>query len=123
MARNAAAVLCLLLLLPSCTVIEIHGAGSARTTARLGVLKLVPEEGARAVFYRSRGLGVVPGLNGVTLGYAREDAAAIYTGSECRIVIFELPDDLAANAFWQDFITQNRDVCYFGEKGHGLTAN
>jgi hypothetical protein len=122
MARNAVVALCLLLL-PSCTLIEIHGAGPTHTTARLGVLKLVPEDGARAVFYRSRGLGVVPGLNGATLGYAREDVAAVYARSECRIVIFELPDDVAANTFWQDLITQNRDVCYIGEEGHELAAN
>jgi hypothetical protein len=73
--------------LPACTIVQVQGA-TPSTSLHLGVVKFVPDAGARSVSYRIRGVGIVPTTNGMTLGYAREEAVLAYHPEDCRIVVF-----------------------------------
>lgn len=76
--------------LSGCTIVRIDGPAQV-TRVYPGVLTIAPEAGDAMIAYRSRGLGLVPGRNGVTLGYADETVVALGSADECRIVLFE-PD-------------------------------
>jgi hypothetical protein len=76
--------------LSGCTIVRIDGPAQV-TRVYPGVLTISPEAGEAMVAYRSRGLGLVPGRNGITLGYADETVVALGREDECRVVLFE-PD-------------------------------
>lgn len=80
------------LLATGCTVVHINS-GEVVTSSRFGVLEIRPAAGARLVAIKTRGLGIVPGLNGTTIGYSDEDVALVYDENDCRVVILELPED------------------------------
>jgi len=79
----------------SCTIIELHGAERA-TLFKAGILHIAPHAGAGSVSYRATGVGLVPGLNGLTVGFSREDAVLVFDPDDCRTIIFESPPDAAA---------------------------
>jgi hypothetical protein len=74
----------------ACTVVRVDGPAEV-SRVYTGILKVAPAEGSAMVAYRTRGLGVVPGRNGLTIGYASETAVALGADDDCRIVLFE-PD-------------------------------
>jgi hypothetical protein len=94
-----------------CTVVNIHGA-APQTRVVTGVLRLAPADGARLVTYSAEGLGLVPGRNGATLGWAREKTALLFDDS-CRIVILELPSDREAIERWRTILARG-DMCIAG---------
>jgi hypothetical protein len=71
----------------ACTTIEVEGAQRV-VQRRFGVLAVVPDGDAQAVVLRTRGFGLVPSANGVTVGYRRETAAYFYEPTQCRVVLF-----------------------------------
>lgn len=79
-------------LLPACTIIQVSGADPS-TSLHFGVLKLEPAPGARSLSYRIQGFGLVPGHNGATLGFAREDVVLVFDPNDCRTIIFDAPDN------------------------------
>jgi hypothetical protein len=81
-------LLCLALVLSGCTVIHIEG-GERAFVPRFGVLRIEAPDGARTIVYRSTGLGLVPGRDGVTLGARTETVALVYAPDDCRIVLFQ----------------------------------
>lgn len=84
--------------LPACTIIEVQG-DRPSTSYHFGVLKISPAPGAGSVAYRSRGVGIVPGLSGLTVGYKSEDAVFVTDPDDCRIILFDRPHQaMAANA-------------------------
>lgn len=76
------------LCLSSCTIINIEGA-TRLTQLRPGILRIEPGEATRLIVYRTRGVGIVPGRNGVTVGAQIETAALVYAPEDCRMVLFE----------------------------------
>jgi hypothetical protein len=78
--------------LSACTIVQVQGADPS-TSVHFGVLRLDPAPGARSVSYRIRGVGLVPSLNGATLGIAREDVVLAYHPEDCRIVLFDWPTE------------------------------
>ena len=80
--------------LPACTIVQVQGA-SPSTTVHFGVLKIDPAPGARSISYSIRGVGLVPNLNGATLGFAREDVVLAYHPEDCRVVLFNWPEGSA----------------------------
>lgn len=104
------AVLAIALPVGGCTVITTGPKGRI-TSIRPGVLKLEPAPGAAMLAYRVRGLGVVPGRSGATLGWADEEAVVVYDKSRCGIVVFDQPDNEAAMAFWRKLVKERPDIC------------
>lgn len=81
---------CSALPLAACTIVHIEG--PAKVTRHYpGTLAIAPAEGSDMIVYRSRGVGLVPGLRGATLGYADETVVALQGEEACRIVLFD-PD-------------------------------
>lgn len=78
------------LCLSGCTIIHIEGTTRV-TQIRPGLLRVEPTEAARLIVYRSRGLGIVPGRNGLTFGAQIETAALVYAPDDCHMVLFD-PD-------------------------------
>jgi hypothetical protein len=78
--------------LTACTIVQVQGANPS-TSVHFGVLKIEPTPGARSISYRIRGVGLVPSLNGATLGVAREDVVLAYRPEDCRIVLFDWPTE------------------------------
>lgn len=91
----------------ACTVVEIHGASRA-TIVGLGVLRIESDPAAKALAYRVRGVGLVPTVNGITLGYAAQDAVLLTDPHDCRVVIFEQPDPRIMN-----LIGNADDICFY----------
>ena len=80
-----------------CTTIEISGA-SPLIERRFGLLRIEPADASTAIVIRSRGIGLIPTTDGVTVGYASQSTAYFYSLEQCRIVLF--PNTVAqANAF------------------------
>ena len=93
--RSLALCLCPLLL-SACTIVHIDGE-SRVSTVKFGVLRIEPKEGAKVIVYRAKGIGIVPGHSGVTLGASDETAALILSPDDCRIILFQpKPEDLDA---------------------------
>lgn len=100
-------------LLAACTIVRIDSGGDVKVSTHAGVLRIIPDErSSDFVAYRVRGLGVVPTRNGLTLGWAAEDAALVNDLSRCRIVIFAPPK--RADAPWRDLFVGREDICSTG---------
>ena len=98
------------LLLYGCTVIKIDGS-SKISSIRFGVLSIQPDPNSRVTVYQSMGFGLVPGRSGPTLGFLDEKAALVYNGEDCRIIIFKLPSDKAAQSKLFEIMKNSTDVC------------
>jgi hypothetical protein len=97
--------------LASCTVVHVDEGKVARS--RFGLLRIVPDERNGTLAYRSTGVGLVPGVDGATIGFKHE-AVVVAAGGDCRVVILELPDDPRTVALWRDILDRNPNVCIAG---------
>ncbi|OYY91168.1 MAG: hypothetical protein B7Y45_04020 [Sphingomonas sp. 28-66-16] len=102
-------------LLGGCTIVTV-GEGSRVTSIKPGILAIEPAPGAGMLAYRTRGLGVVPGRSGATLGWASEEAVLLYDRSRCSVVVFDQPKNAEAMAFWRKLAEERPDICLTGEK-------
>lgn len=106
------------MLLAGCTIVRVEGSGDVRVRAYPGVLRIVPDAQKQdVVAYRVRGIGLVPTRNGLTLGWAAEDAALMDDLSRCRILLFTLPKGEEA-AEWRRLLAGRDDICVAGGKSH-----
>ena len=104
-----------MLTLSGCTIVHLESSGRSEVHAYPGVVRItVDAQSSDMVAYRVRGLGLVPTRNGLTFGWAAEDAAMMSDLSRCRIVLFSLPGKGATDAEFRRLITRN-DVCIVGE--------
>lgn len=87
--RSVAGLFAVGLLSTGCTIVQVNGPARA-TVAKFGILKIEPEGDARLVTYRSSGVGLVPSVNGATLGISSETVAIVLHPEDCRLVIFEM---------------------------------
>jgi hypothetical protein len=108
MLRRAMMLLCAAFI-SGCTVIEVHGAQPS-TSYHFGVLRIAPAPEAGSVAYRARGVGFVPGLNGLTFGYRREDAVLVVDPNDCRLVVFDAAEGASTSAAGAVL----QDVCHPG---------
>ena len=70
-----------------CTTVRIEGA-QPRVERHFGVLRIAPDQNAEALVIRSRGFGLVPTTQGLTVGYRAETAAYLFDPTQCRVVLF-----------------------------------
>lgn len=96
-----------------CTSVQVTGAGRVNQTS-FGVLKIEVPEKAKFVAYELEGFGVIPGRTGISVGYKKETVALVYDRNDCRIVIFELPENQIDAELWQSILSQSKDVCFIG---------
>lgn len=83
-------------LLAGCTTVEVVGAKPTQRLLAFGVVKLKPDPAAGPVMLiSSQGFGIVPGADGVTLGYRKDSQAFISDPDKCRVIFFSAPSDLA----------------------------
>jgi len=78
-------------------------------------LKIEPSPGARSVSLRIRGVGIVPGTNGATIGFAQEEAILAYHPEDCRVVLFDLPRAEAERRAWVEQLG-DQALCQTGGK-------
>ncbi|MDO9487357.1 MAG: hypothetical protein Q7J32_03210 [Sphingomonadaceae bacterium] len=97
------------LLCASCTVVQVTEGQTVRS--HLGVLRIAPDAQTGLAAYRSAGIGVVPGINGATLGYRRENVVLAGAGAACRVVVFELPESREAAKVWRDILSAHPNIC------------
>lgn len=93
----------------ACTVVRVDGAD--RVVVAAGVLRIEPGAGRRLVAVRAAGVGLVPGMAGATLGVHREEAALVFDGSDCRVIVLDAPEDPRAAAILAEAIAGRGDVC------------
>lgn len=98
-----------------CTVVAVTQGGRVSRVAP-GILAIKPAEGVGVAAYKSRGLGLVPGRSGLTVGWASEDAVLVFDRTKCAVVIFDQPRNPEAMAFWRKLATERSDICLAGEK-------
>jgi len=98
-----------------CTIVTVGPSGKI-SSVRPGVLKIEPVHGAAMIAYRARGLGVVAGRSGPTIGWAQEDAVLVYDKERCAIVVFDQPDNIEAMHFWRKLAEERPNICLTGGK-------
>lgn len=100
------------LALGGCTVVHVHGASSVQRTSWMGSLQVVgmKPDGWRAV--ASEGVGIVPGFQGLTIGYRKEVMVTSDPG-ECRIVfiIEERVDIRSVDGLIKELELKDRSIC------------
>lgn len=106
------------LLIGGCTIVRIEGAQRA-TTVHLGILKIAPETPGGMIAVDTTGFGLVPGVNGATLGFSRDRAVFMSDLSRCRFVIFETGNNPQSRAFWAKAMSDAQQLCIEGEKNDG----
>lgn len=107
-----AALLSLCAALGACTIIQVEGA-TPSTSAHFGILRLQPDAQARSISYRIRGIGIVPGMNGFTLGYSQEDTILVFSTTDCRVVVFEAPAGAESRRVLESLL-ENPNLCRTG---------
>lgn len=100
--------------LAACTIVKVDGPAEI-SRVYPGIIKIAPADGSAMVAYRARGLGLVPGRNGVTLGYASESAVVMGAEDECRIVLFEPdPQTVSELASLLHGVVEDGQICSVG---------
>lgn len=86
------------------------------TAVSFGSLRIEPSGEARLVAYRSSGFGLVPGVNGLTLGYGSELVGVVFSPEDCRLVILEAnSEQIAEIARILGPEEEQRSLCVVGE--------
>lgn len=98
-----------------CTIITVSEGGQA-SVVKPGILTIKPAPGVGMAAYRSRGLGIVSGRSGVTIGWASDDAVLVYDPTKCSVVVFDQSRNPEAMAFWRKLATERSDICLAGGK-------
>jgi hypothetical protein len=80
-------IIALVFTVGGCTIVKVEGPARV-TMVGLGAVRIEPVA-AGGIVYRSRGIGLVPGLGGATLGYRSETAALLPATDDCRLILFE----------------------------------
>lgn len=113
--RSALLILLIALNSAGCTIVTV-GPGGKVTSVKPGVLTIESVPGAAVVAYRARGVGVVAGRSGPTLGWAREDVVLVYDKDRCGIVVFDQPDNPEVMNFWRKLAEERPNICITGGK-------
>jgi hypothetical protein len=97
-----------LLALSGCTVVHVDGAGAV---VQPGALQILPPENNAIIAIETRGIGIVGGLRGTTIGYHRESAVLQPAGNGCTVIVFDANLDDAGRDFWAKLAKDRRDIC------------
>ena len=111
--------LVLSLLVGGCTIVRVTGAQPV-TTVHFGVLALAPAIPGGMVAVETTGFGLVPGVNGATLGFASSHMVFMDDASHCSLVIFETGNDPQSRAFWTKVLADAQQLCNKGENDDGV---
>ncbi len=112
------APLCAIALLASaCTVVRVEGPARV-TSTHFGVLRIQPEPGAGMVAYRSRGFGLVPSPEGLTLGYSEAEVALAYDPARCQSIIFQWPSSAEGLRLLLQHAADIANICLNGGKSN-----
>lgn len=101
-----------------CTIVRVTGA-NPETQLHFGLLQLTPSDPEAMVAVEATGFGLVPGVNGATLGFAHSQMVFMTDVSRCRLVIFEAGNDPQSRAFWAKALQDVQQSCIKGEKDDG----
>ncbi|MGZ8286840.1 MAG: hypothetical protein ACXW27_16010 [Allosphingosinicella sp.] len=107
----------LALLASACTIVRVDGPARV-TSTHFGVLRIQPEPGAGMVAYRTRGFGLVPGPEGVTLGYSKAEVALAYDPLRCQSIVFQWPGSGEGLSLLLREIKDTANICMTGGKSH-----
>lgn len=99
----------------ACTIVRVDGPARV-TSTHFGVLRIQPESGAGLVAYRSRGFGLVPSPEGVTLGYSEAEVALAYDPLRCQSIIFQWPGSEEGRRLLLQQINDTANICLTGGK-------
>ena len=80
--------------LSACTTVQVVGAKPLPRLWAFAPIRLAPDPSTPVLLVTSRGLGLVPGNNGLTLGYRSETWALVSDPNQCRVIFFSSPEDL-----------------------------
>ena len=103
--------------LSGCTIVRVEGASKA-WMAYPGILRIEPAAEADLLTVRTSGVGLVPTIGGVHLGYARQTAAWVFDGSRCQVILFELPRGPTAAAELTRSLQDLPNACRTGGEDH-----
>lgn len=99
-----------------CTIVRVDGPANV-SQVRFGVIRIVPTDQAEMVAYRSVGVGIVPGHNGATLGYAQQTVVSVGAEESCRVILFEPhPGEVEQLRAILARSIDNREICTVGEQ-------
>lgn len=96
-----------------CTVVYVEGGKPARAIS-FGAVKIVPLSNTNGYSYTLRGVGVVPGYNGVTVGYSEEIVVVLGRTDECRVFVFEPLVTSRVMPEWNALVNNSPSICQVG---------
>lgn len=99
----------------ACTVVHVDGPAKVSST-HFGILRIEPKPGAGMVAYRSEGVGLVAGPEGVTLGYSKAEVALAYDPLRCQSIVFEWPKSAEARRLLLREVGDTATICMTGGK-------
>ena len=100
--------LIILLLLAGCTVVNIDG---GRAIVHGGTLRLVAPENSEIIAIQSRGVGLIRGLGGATIGYQSESSVIKMADSSCVVIVFGANLDENGQNFWRGLAENHENIC------------
>ena len=86
-------------------------------SVHFGTLQVSPAAGSGLVAVQIAGVGLVPGMQGPTLGYSREHFVAAREGGVCRIIVLEWPRDPALARELAASIERSAAICAASNAG------
>lgn len=108
--RRATMAMLAVCLTAGCTTVEVVGAKPPRRLWALGAIRLEADPASSPIMVMaSRGFGIVPGPDGVTLGYRAETRAVISNPEDCRVVFFAAPADLVRDPLARTLAAQLKE--------------
>jgi hypothetical protein len=103
-----------------CTTVTVTDA-RLRPSRYFGVLKLSEVDPSAAAVVAVNGFGLVPGRDGVTLGYRREITITIPSASDCRLVILADQNlEAPLTRLLQSLAKEGGNPCVFTNRGRRL---
>lgn len=101
------------LLVCGCTIVRVEG-GNASWSVHPGLLRIEPRPDAELLVVRTEGIGISPGVNGVSIGYLNQTFAWAYNGSRCQVIIFTAPNREEDTARLAKLLAEVPQVCRVG---------
>jgi hypothetical protein len=100
---------------PACTVVRVAGPATV-TSTHFGILRIEAQPGAGMVTYRTEGVGLIAGPEGVTLGYGKAEVALAYDPLRCQSIVFRWPGSPDGRRILLQEIANTNHICMTGGK-------
>lgn len=109
-------------LISACTIVRVEGA-SPSTSVHMGTLKIEPQPGAGLMILRTKGIGLVPSVHGMTLGYRGEVAAWAYDPERCQVILFDRSAVRANDSEGLRLLREIPSICIMGGNKNEKPSN